>query len=267
MGFLVYRTYLPTGGDATVALPRLTLVERGRRAVLPPCRGVPDSHMSRAVAKGLARWPRLRADRTSPCRGSDCPPPMQFFRAKAATTNSFFPNVDNAYVSALVRPAGDSVVVVRGRAPAAPAGTSPVPWPQEDLQLRYWSLCNNIYRSPWPVVANPLLGGRVEYGCAIDDAVRLDADGAYTFVVGRREQQRAIEAAGGTYVPWSTTQPRARQVLILRNMLPNSTFGFAVQDVPQDGDPASAATAMGDYYPRAYRCTLDELTAGDSACG
>lgn len=278
LGFLVYRTYLPTGGYGTVDLPTLTLVRGTRRVQLPRCpargrsaafarpRGVPRTPAVEAATRALAR--RLRSGGgTSPCRGSACPPALQFFRAKAATTNAFFPNVDNAYVSALVRPAGDSIVVVRGRAPASPDGTHPAPWPQSGLQLRYWSLCNNIYRRPWPVVANPQPGGGVEYGCAFDDATTLGADGGYAFVVGRTDQQAAIEAAGGTFVPWSQTQPHARQVLILRNMLPNASFTNAVQNVPQDGNPASAAQAMGDYYPRAYRCTVSQLTAGDPACG
>jgi len=159
------------------------------------------------------------------------------------------------------------VIVVRGKAPTGPSGTSPAPWPQPSLQLRYWSLCNNIYRKPWPVVANPQRGGRVDYGCAADDATTLDAEGNYAFVVAPEGRQRAVEAAGGTFVPLSATQPRARQLLILRNMLPNDDFAEAVQDAPQNGDPASAARAMGEFYPRAYRCTLAQFKTGSPRCG
>ncbi len=146
---------------------------------------------------------------------------MMFFRASAESTNSFFPNVDNAYVSAFIRPAAGTVVVVRGKAPTTPSGTSPVPWPQSGLQLRYFSLCNNVYRSPWPVVANPVAGGGTEYGCAADYETKLDAQGDYAYVVAKPSQRAAVEAAGGTFIPLSTTQPNARQILIFRNMLPN----------------------------------------------
>jgi hypothetical protein len=294
MGYLVYRTYLPTGGNGTVDLPTLTLVDDGGRVALPRCPPATGRIAASATnAKAVGKAVRALAKRldveptpaahaalkaighklqggssgTSPCRGSACPPAMQFFRATASTTNAFFPNVDNAYVSALFRPRPGKVIVVRGAGATVPAGTSPVPWPQPSLQLRYWSLCNNIYRKPWPVVANPEPGGGVDYGCAYDDETTLDADGNYAFVVASERQRAAVKAAGGTFVPLSATQPKARQLLILRNMLPNDDFTFAVQDAPQNGDPASAAQAMADFYPRAYRCTLAQFKDASPRCG
>jgi hypothetical protein len=294
VGYLVYRVYLPTGGDGAVALPKLTLVDGASRVTLPRCPSatgdlaaaatsshavrkaaralakrldVPPAKVARTALKGLGQAMSGGSSGTAPCRGSACPPALQFFRAKASTTNAFFPNVDNAYVSALFRPQAGTVIVVRGKAATAPSGSSPVPWPQSSLQLRYWSLCNNVYRKPWPVVANPQPGGGVDYGCAADDATTLDGDGNYAFVVAPERQRAAIEAAGGTFVPLSATQPRARQLLILRNMLPNAGFGNAVQDAAQDGDPASAAQAMGAFYPRAYRCTLAQFAAHSPRCG
>lgn len=127
------------------------------------------------------------------------------FRATASTTNAFFPNVDNAYVSALFRPRAGTVVVVRGKG------------------------ATNVYRKPWPVVANPQPGGGVDYGCADDDATKLDADGEYAFVVAPERQRAAVKAGGG--------------------------------------NPASAAEAMGAYYPRAYRCTLAQFKAAGPQCG
>lgn len=294
IGYLVYRVYLPTGGNSTVELPTLTVVEGGNRVTLPRCPAatgqlaahakdaksarqaaralatlldVTPAAAARAALKGIGHRLQGGSSSTSPCRGSACPPPLQFFRATAATTDAFFPNVDNAYVSALFRPRSGEVIVVRGKGATVPAGTSPVPWPQASLQLRYWSLCNNIYRKPWPVVANPQPGGGVDYGCAYDDATTLDANGDYAFVVAPEDARAAVEAAGGTFVPLSATQPQARQLLILRNMLPNEAFDHAVQNAPQNGDPASAAEAMGGFYPRAYRCTLAEFTVGSPRCG
>jgi hypothetical protein len=85
--------------------------------------------------------------------------------------------------------------------------------------------------------------------------------------VAPESRQRAIEAAGGTFVPTSATQPRARQLLILRNMLPNESFDYAIQDAQQNGNPVSAAEAMGAFYPRAYRCSLAQFIAGGPQCG
>jgi hypothetical protein len=279
LGFLLYRVYLPTGGNGTVPLPTLRLVKDGRRVTLPRCPGAggiprkeqflhakPTKKLRQAIKK-LRRKLEGGAEGTSPCRASACPPPLQFFRASAASTNAFFPNVNNAYVSALFRPVPGKVVVVRGKAATTPAGETPVPWPQQGLQLRYWSLCNNVYRSPWPVVANPEAGGGTEYGCAADFETHLNAAGEYAFVVAKPAQREAVEAAGGTFIPLSTTQPQARQILIFRNMLPNESFHQAVQDAPQTASPSGTAAAMGAYYPRAYRCTLAQFAGGGAACG
>jgi hypothetical protein len=304
LGYLVYRVYLPTGGNSTVQLPQVTLVNGDQRVPLSPCSPQTTSVVQQATAKTasasasalaqtlgvaadgdlrgalgtlvsgvrgaagpLASGVRASSGGTKPCRGSACPATLQFFRAKASTTNAFFPNVDNAYVSALYRVAPGQVVVVRGHAPTSPSGTSPVPWPQAGMQLRYWSLCNNLYHKPWPVVANALPGGGVDYGCVADDATTLDANGDYTYVVAPESARAAVEAAGGTFVPLSAKQPRARQVLIFRNMLPAADFPDAVQAAPQDGHPSSTASAMGAYYPRAYRCTLAQFIAGSARCG
>jgi hypothetical protein len=295
LGFLLYRVYLPTGGNGTVKLPELTLVKDGQEVALPRC-PAPSGKLATAVRSKVASTkvakylgPKLQgkptkqilkgllklgkavkggeSEGTKPCRVSECPPAMKFFRASAASTNSFFPNVDNAYVSALFRPVAGKVVVVRGKAPTTPSGTSPVPWPQQSLQLRYFSLCNNVYRSPWPVVADPIAGGGTEYGCAADFETKLNASGEYAYVVATPGQRAAVEGAGGTFIPLSTTQPHARQILIFRNMLPNENFTHAVQNAPQNASPTGAAAAMGAYYPRAYRCTLAQFEAGARACG
>ncbi|MDX6653526.1 MAG: hypothetical protein QOH18_218 [Solirubrobacterales bacterium] len=282
LGFLLYRAYLPTGGNGTVKLPRLTVVKDGVRTSLSQCpkpsgklapgefktkQATPKAQLKKALKKLHKAVKEGGSSGTAPCRGSECPPAMEFFRATAAATNAFFPNVNNAYVSALFPPIPGKVVVVRGKAATTPAGESPVPWPQNDLQLRYWSLCNNIYRSPWPVVANPESGGGTEYGCKADFETQLSAASEYAYVVGKPGQAAAIERAGGTFIPLSTTQPHARQILIFRNMLPNESFKFAVQDAPQTNSPEETAAAMGAYYPRAYRCTLTQFKAGAAACG
>jgi hypothetical protein len=63
----------------------------------------------------------------------------------------------------------------------------------------------------------------------------------------------------------SSAQPTALYVPSLRNMLVNSAFGFPIQQVPQDGNPASTAAVLGAYYPKAVKCTLSTLTSGGPA--
>ena len=296
LGFLLYRVYLPTGGDTTVQMPQLKLVKDGREVTLPRC-PAPSGKLATAVRSKVASTkvakylgPKLQGEPTTqilkgllklgkavrggessgtqPCRGSACPPAMKFFRASAESTNSFFPNVNNAYVSALIRPVAGKVIVVRGKAPTTPSGTSPVPWPQSSLQLRYFSLCNNVYRSPWPVVANPTAAGGTEYGCAADFETKLNARGEYGYVVAQPSLRGAIEKAGGTFIPLSATQPHARQILIFRNMLPNESFTHAVQNAPADASPEGAAKAMGPYYPRDQPLPYaGPVQAGAPACG
>jgi hypothetical protein len=53
----------------------------------------------------------------------------------------------------------------------------------------------------------------------------------------------------------------------MRNMLPNPDFHNAIQNVPANGNPSSAAAAMGPYYPRAAFCLLATLAnSGPNAC-
>ncbi|HEY0279402.1 MAG TPA: hypothetical protein VGC32_14145 [Solirubrobacterales bacterium] len=294
LGFLLYRVYLPTDDNETVRLPKLTFVKEGMPVTLPRCPSPsgnlafaaksrlaatkvagafaakigapPNGRLLKAVTR-VGKALKRGSEETQPCRASECPPPMKFFRASAKSTNSLFPNVDNAYVSALIRPLPGKVIVVRGKAPVVPPATVPVPWPQPPLQLRYFSLCNNVYRSPWPVVANPASAGTAEYGCASDIETKLNRRREYAYVVADPSLRGAIEKAGGTFIPLSTTQPHARQILIFRNMLPNESFTHAVQDASADGSPEGAAAAMGAYYPRAYRCTLAQFESGARACG
>jgi hypothetical protein len=50
-------------------------------------------------------------------------------------------------------------------------------------------------------------------------------------------------------------------------MLLTPAFGEAIQNVPADGNPASAAAVMGPYYPRLGFCSLKIVAAsGPGAC-
>ncbi len=108
----------------------------------------------------------------------------------------------------------------------------------------------------------------MDYGCRNDTQTALDADGYYTYVVGTEAQRAAIAAVpDATFLPFSTAQPTARHILLLRNMLASPSFAQAIQNVPANWSPASAATVMGPYYPRAAPCPLTTLASeGAAAC-
>jgi hypothetical protein len=118
-------------------------------------------------------------------------------------------------------------------------------------------------------VVNRLPGGAIDYGCRSDDQTSLDSEGRYTYVIGTETQRATIEKIPGvTFLPYSNVQLLAKHTVLLRNMVVDPDFPQAVQNVPADGDPASAAMVMGPYYPTAKACTLAGLIArGPRSCG
>jgi hypothetical protein len=187
--------------------------------------------------------------------------------ARGVPSGGGFPNADSGYLTAVVTPPGDGdVVVIQGKAPTAARGNHPSPWPAPGIDMQYWSLCNYLVTAEVPLVVNQLPGGGVDYGCRYDSKVALDRRGDYTFVVGTEAQRATIERIpGATFLPFSTAQPTTTSVLLLRDMLVNPGFAEAVQNVPENASPASAAAVMGPYYPRAAICPLTTLTSGGAA--
>jgi hypothetical protein len=153
--------------------------------------------------------------------------------------------------------------VVRGKGAIFPDtfNGSPI-WEPTGLKMRYWSMCNNNEQPPFPVVA-----------CGADYKTNLDARGYYTYVLSEPEREDPTATPSwippdATRLPWgSRTTPN---ILILRNMLPNSTFTHSVQAAIQAGcvvnnggsvsreDAVKAAKCaykvMRQYYPRAVYC-------------
>ena len=207
-----------------------------------------------------------------PCYGdtgsNPCPPMQQF--VLPSSTSGLSPNVDNGYLAALFQPVPGKVLVLRGKAPVAPSGyyaLHPEPWPAP-VQLRYWSFCNNEYRIPYPVVVNHNPDGSTDTGCMADYQLPRDANGYYTVVVSAPEDRprNAVPANGVAWLPDSASNPLGRHLLLLRNMLPLG-FPQAVQSVTVANDPANAAAAMGEFYPRIYPCeSLRFELGGWQAC-
>jgi hypothetical protein len=252
-GYLFYRVYLPAFGDiARVPLPTVTFALDGVSKQVPRCQ--PGATMPAAAAGAHTAAAATPAGT------------VEFARRQSSGT---FPNANSGYLTAEVTPPGGSdVLVIQGKAPTASRGSHPSPWPDRFADLQYWSLCNYVLSSALPLVANQLPGGQIDYGCRYDSQAAVDHHGYYTFVVGTEAQRPAIERIpGATFLPFSATQPTTPHVLLLRDMLASPGFAEAVQNVPQNDNPASAAAVMGPYYPRAAICPLTTLASGGpSAC-
>jgi hypothetical protein len=281
LGFLVMRVYLPEGGAQDVRLPTLTVVDaQGTRTTLPACSGKGMAALGKIgkAAKFLRIMKQIKAGtwptpQPAPCTTSPggCPPSYSFFRASAATTNSFFPNDANAYASMLFTPTRGEVVVIRMLAPTSPwdveGGTTPVPWPNDDYQLRYWSVCNNVYAAPYPVVANPNRNKGTTYGCVADNAAVRDDNGFVTIAIStpKSRPRNATTADGVNWLPTSVRNPKDVEMVALRNMLASEGFANAVQNVPSGSDAAATAAVMGDYYPQVGVCTTADFERGGAA--
>ncbi|MEU5079796.1 MULTISPECIES: hypothetical protein [Streptomyces] len=252
-GTVVYRIYLPHG---KFRLPKVTFVQDGHRVRVGTCA---DALSPGAPAVGAP------TGTTSPA-GEGTPARPVFSRSGGA---GLYPNPDNAYLSAgFDAPPAGQVLVVRGKAPTATAGDRARPWPAGSAQVRYWSMCDNLWWGPGEVVANPLPGGGVDPGCRSDFDTRLSPAGTYTYAVGTEEQRAAVERVPGvTFLPLSSATPAARHLLILRNMVAAPGFAEAIQRVPAGSDAARTAEVMGAYYPEAAYCGLSVLAAsGPEAC-
>ncbi|WP_405444909.1 hypothetical protein OG350_02120 [Streptomyces achromogenes] len=236
-GTAVYRIYLPHG---TFRLPKVTFVQGGHRVRVGTCA---DALSSAAPAVGAPSG-------TTSSAGEGTPPPPAFSRSGGA---GLYPNPDNAYPgTGFDAPPAGQVLVVRGKA----------------AQVRYWSVCDNLWWGPGEVVANPLPGGGVDPGCRADFDTRLSPAGTYTYAVGTEEQRAAVERVPGvTFLPLSSAAPTARHLLILPNMVAAPGFAEAIQRVPVGSGAAHTEEVMGAYYPKAGYCGLDVLAgSGPEGC-
>jgi hypothetical protein len=126
------------------------------------------------------------------------------------------------------------VIVVRGKAAVFPDTYNGASIFQAatagDIQMRYWSMCNNEQRVPFPVVA-----------CQPDHATPLDDQGFYTFVVSPDESGTTPPTppswvpADATWLPWG--ERGVASDLLFREMLPVTNF-----------------LLTGGYYPQGVFC-------------
>jgi hypothetical protein len=240
-GTVLYRVYLPDDpGDRTggAGLPDVTVVAPdGERHPVPTCDSPGPSARSLELVENHER----------PTRPA---PPEPIFARPAVSEANLFPNPDNTYIGAIASYRRGRIVVVEGTAPTVPAPTSGRPIGSGE-QLRYWSLCTNEYRKPYPVTA-----------CAADRDVVLDDDGRYTFVISTRQDRpaNATAADGITWLDWGSTE--VDNLLLLRHMLADPGFAEAATNVAPG---TLAASTMGRYAPEAVYCRATTFEQGGAA--
>jgi len=239
LGSVIYRVYLGNG-DATggVGLPQMS-VKRTDGSVVPlPTCGNPgtDANLVNLV------------NTFGPATDVPASHPPVFKRP--TTLSGLYVNPDNGYVAAVAAHTAGQVLVVRGTAPTVP-NTGVGESPATATQLRYWSLCTNEYRKPYPVT-----------DCVNDTAVPVAGDGTYTIVVSTPEDRpaNATAADGVAWLDWGST---AQDILLLmRHMLPADDFTQSVFDVA----PGQTATAMGPFQPVATVCTTAAFESAGAGC-
>ncbi|MGW0638325.1 hypothetical protein [Nocardia salmonicida] len=166
-----------------------------------------------------------------------------------ARTGGQYSNIDNNYVNAYVSRGFGQVLTLTGTMPRTPRTIDSAPSADADVDMRYWSLCSN-----------ESLATTRATGCVFDEQVPLDAARRYTVVASLPEDRpaNATEACGVAWVQLPSNGDGAGHpedaYLILRNMLPTSGFGHAVQDTKTPGDEKAVMSAYlpdGKYSSKA----------------
>ncbi len=243
-GTLIYRVYLPTsprdptGGGS---LPEVHVIGTdGRDTAVRTC-----PHPGRNPAAAAL------VDANGPATNAAAPPQPVFIRPKQDAAH-LYPNPDNVYLASILHYVPGRIVIVRGMAPTFP-NTARGARVIGNEQVRYWSLCTDEYRKPYPVSF-----------CVADQDVALDARRMYTIVVSTRaERPRNADAAHGiTWLEWGSTS--VNNLLLMRHMLGAPTFAQSAFKVA----PGSlASSTMGAYAPKGVYCTTSQFArGGPSAC-
>jgi hypothetical protein len=287
VGYVVFRTYLPAGGNAAVRLPVITVTQGGRSTRLSRC--TTQSGTSEAVSdqrststSTLAVLNGLRDDGVAmSCAASCAAPALQYFGPSADSETGLFPDPANGYIEMRFTPKPGYVVVTHGEAPTSPVtaghgspgntiGAHPVSWTKPKYQVLYWSIANYLAKKPYPVVpasqgTNTQFGGTPDYLTTVQG-------GYYTIVSALpsdKPSARSLKANAATWIPTSSSNSTAPEFQLLRNVLPQRSrypeaFAFIKPPVnPSDIIiPAKVRQQMGAYYPQTAQCSVAAFEAG-----
>jgi hypothetical protein len=243
-GTVIYRVYVPDDADdptGGAGLPDVTLVDAtGDRYAIPTCPSPGASPRARELAQTYG-----------PPTDRPAPPQPAFIRPQQGAAN-LYPNPDNVYIATIAEHRPGRVVVVQGTAPTFPDPADGRPVGSGE-QVRYWSLCTNEYRKPYPVSF-----------CVVDRDVALDDQGRYTIVVSTPEDRpsNATSADGVTWLEWGSTE--VDNLLLLRHMLADPDFAESATNLEPG---ALASSTMGAYAPQGTYCPRDVFeTQGPAGC-
>jgi hypothetical protein len=259
VGFIVYRVYVPdkmVDKKGGVEVPAVTLeaFDGGTRKLRPCPFADAENSLTNLIillqvngftdAANFLQGVLMSANQARFGPGS-CPsgqPASATVDFEVATLGAdFFPNRETTYLETpglCFQP--NKALIVKGRAPVFPDtynfgsifDPSP-PFPENGvIQSRYWSMCNNDRKLPYPVIA-----------CQPDFATKIVPDQhnpaafTYTYVVSADPVPPAWLPDNATWLPLGTTD--IPKNLIFRIILP--------QDV---------STLSRDYYPRGMFCEV-----------
>jgi len=193
---------------------------------------------------------------TSGAINAACPLSNMFMSPPQTAQAGIFSNVDNRYMMSIMKP--DNVIVLRGKKPTTPTGTSPAPWPDAQFELRYFSVCSIVYVRPYPAVEQD--------GCAVDFEIPVDDDGMYSIVYSTAANRPSNATLENGYA-WIELFPGVRNFLVMRHLLPNEGFAQAAQNVPQDAAWTSGLSVMEEFYPTVtIECSKDTFELDARKC-
>ncbi|MBS1877929.1 MAG: hypothetical protein JST31_00295 [Actinobacteria bacterium] len=274
VGFVTFRTYVPSGGNKTVKLPTVivnrTVERHGRHSrprvahiQLPTCNSARIAHAAKVsgALKQIAAKVKGEAVPTTPVTpctvdgqprySNGCAKPLEWSQSSSDQVGALFPDPSNAYISMYFYPSPGTVVVTRGLMPTTPRaagsgelgnsiGATPVDWTAAPLpyQLRYWSVNNYLLKEPYPVVTEGV-GPNRRYGGTADYQTAVDANGYYTVVSslpGDKPSSASLAANSATWIPMQGDQPSVAESQWMRNMMGES-FQYAIQQIPHAASP------------------------------
>jgi hypothetical protein len=286
VGYLVFRTYLPAGGDNAVKLPAITVTQGGRSTRLSRCTrsGTSEavSDQRNTPASTLAVLSGLRDDGVAMSCAAGCTAPaLQYFGPSADSETGLFPDPANGYIEMRFTPKPGYVVVTHGEAPTSPVtaghgspgntiGAHPVSWTKPKFQALYWSIANYLAKQPYPVVPASQ-GTSTQFGGTPDYLTTVQG-GYYTVVSSlpaNKPSAASLKANGATWIPTSSSSSTAPEFQLLRNVLPQRSRypeAFAFIKPPANPSdiisPAKVRQQMGAYYPQTAQCSVAAFEAG-----
>ena len=293
VGYVVFRAYLPAGGDDAVQLPSITVTEGGTSTTLPRCSAQSGttseavSDQRTASVSTLAVLSGLRDDGVAmSCTTGCAAPELQYFGPSADSEAGLFPDPVNGYIEMRFSPKPGYVIVTHGKAPTSPTtaghgspgnsiGAHPVSWIKPKFQVLSWSIANYLAALPYPVVKTSQ-GGAAQFGGTPDYLTTLQ-DGYYTVVSSLpsdKPSAASLKANAATWIPMSASNSATPEFQLLRNVLPQQSRypeGFAFIKPPADPSdiipPAKVRQQMAAYYPQTAQCPVGTFeTDGWAGC-